>query len=247
MHRLFTRKSQAAALIAALLLAGCAGAFQAQWPVTKQTPTGDALIGFEDPAFKGAATARVSHLGAFEHVEYARFETNGLALEAVYDTVTGDQRVLDYHFTMARMLDTWNANAGQAKNWGPKKTARAWHGSIEYQTYRLSGTGQQCAGFNSEWDFPAGDPQGRPGRVLFGYVCAKPGAALSEARAASLVKGVRIDPRWGETFVKPGTRSQVDPGAVAMAKGTGRPGTGNREFPFSFGTIFTDGGPDFSK
>ena len=116
-------------LFAAITLAGCA----AQLPVTQMTPAEDVLIAINDPALKDRATARVSHTGGFEHVEYVRFEGGGLVLEAVHDVVIGDQTILDYHDTMARMLEAWNLNTGQPKRWGTGKSIQGWHGVIEYQ------------------------------------------------------------------------------------------------------------------
>jgi hypothetical protein len=147
------------------------------------------------------------------------------------------------------MVDTWNVNNGQSKVWGARKSVRAWHGEMDYQLYRLAGSGRECAGFTSEWNYQPRDPFGRPTRVLFGYVCAKPGAKLSERKVAALLGDTRISDRFGSTFVPVNPHRRVDQLALNTAKGT--PGSigGNAEFPFNFGTPYFEGeaGDDFGN
>ncbi|MDH3701039.1 MAG: hypothetical protein OEU46_06980 [Alphaproteobacteria bacterium] len=237
------------ALVALLPLASQAGFFTAKWPVTRWAPAGEALITFKNSALSKASAKRVWYTGAFEHLEYALVETDGIVLEAVYDRVIGDQTILDYHYWMEKMLDTWHRNAGQSKVMGVSKSARAWHGTIDYQLYRLQRTNQNCAGFNSEWDVSARDPNGRPKKVLFGYMCAKSGQALNQAQVETILKGVTLDNRFGHTFVKPGQKAATDEAAYALGSGTGGTGTGNLKFPFEFGTQYSgeDGDSSFGK
>ncbi len=223
-----------------VVVAGCAGDL-AQYPITAKKPAEEALITFEAPAFKNAKVVRVHHLDAFEHIEYARFETDdGLSMEAVYDTSLGVDLVLDYNFWIEKMVDTWNVNRGQSKTFGERKSVQAWHGEIDYQPYRLGGN-RECVAFNSEWDFQARDPFGRPSRVLFGYVCAKPGQPLSEQRIATVLEGVQISKRHSETFVPVQRKRSVDQIALNTAKGTAGTATGNAKFPFNFGTPYFEG------
>lgn len=244
------RESAVQMAVTALLsiaVAGCAGGIHAQYPVTQETPAGQSLIAFDDPAFKAAKTVRVSHLDAFEHVEYARFETADLTLEAVYDIALGDGYVLEYDYWMQRMVETWNINQGKVGSWGAKKTEKTFYGTIDYQPYRLAGAGRSCIGFNSSWDYQPRDPFGRPTKVLFGYVCAKPGQKLSEQRVAALLKNVAVSERPGESFVPPGSRRSVDQVAFNTAKGGNGSTGGNAEFPFNFGTpYFGEDGNAFS-
>ncbi len=228
-----------------VLIAGCAGEL-AQYPITAKKPAKEALITFEAPAFKNAKVARVHHLDAFEHIEYARFETDdGLSMETVYDTSLGVDLVLDYNYWIEKMVDTWNVNRGQSKAFGERKSLQAWHGEIDYQPYRLSGN-RQCIAFNSEWDHQARDPFGRPSRVLFGYVCAKPGDTLSEQRIAQALKGLQISKRNSESFVPVNRKSSVDQIALNTAKGTTGNPTGNVQFPFNFGTPYFEGEGPFN-
>ena len=230
-----------------LAVAGCANSFEAQYPSTQKTPPGQALIGFNDQTFDKANTARVSHRGPFEHVEYARYEADGLTLEAVYDVSLGVSFVLEYDYWMQKMAETWNVNQGQAGSWGAKKTVQAWHGTVDYQPYRLAGANRSCIAFNSTWDYQPRDPFGRPSRVLFGYVCADPGKPLSEERVAGLLQSVVLSERSGESFVPPFPRRDVNQLAFNTAKGSEGSAGGNAKFPFNFGTPYfgEDGGSDF--
>ena len=231
----------------ALLAAGCANLPGAQYPVTVNTPPDQGLITFKDADLSQAKAVRVSHRGAFEHVEYARFNTSDLTVEAVYDVSLNDGLVLEYDYWLTKMVDTWNVNRGQNKAWGARNTVRAWHGDIDYQLYRLAGSGRQCAGFSSEWDYQPRDPFGRPQRVLFGYICAKPGADLSEKRVADLLRSTIVNERPGSSFVPVNPRRRVDQLAFNTAKGTAGAAGGNAEFPFNFGTPYFEGedGSDF--
>jgi hypothetical protein len=240
MQQSFLKRVSLPVILCAFVLAGCA----AQLPVTQMTTTEDVLIAINDPTLKDKATARVSHTGAFEHVEYVRYEGGGLTLEAVYDIVIGEPVVLNYHYTIDRMLETWNFNAGQPKRWGAEKTIRGWHGAIDYQLYTLTAGNRQCAAFAGEWDLSGRDPFGRPMEVFFGYVCAASGKTLSGDRMEALLKSVRINWRFGHTFIRPGMQAKFDATAHAVATGSTRPGTGNAEFPFNFGTTYTENNGD---
>lgn len=239
---IFTR---AIACVAVLALGGC---LTAQYPVTKRAAPTAALINFEDPALRNAKVVRIHHLDAFEHVAYARFETEKLTVEAVYDTALGEGLALQYDYWMEQMVDTWNAMRTQNKTWGEKITLAAQHDAMEFQPFRLA-DGRQCAGFNSEWDFDPRDSFGRPTRVLFGYVCAKPGANVSADRLAKILSGISIIQRSGETFVPVRPQRSVDQIAFNTAVGADGSATGNQEFPFNFGTTIdeNDGGDDGSE
>ena len=223
--------------------------FSAKWPVTAWAPANDPLITFKNSPLSTATAKRVWYTGPFEHLEYALMETDGILLEAVYDRVIGDQTILAYHYWMDKMLDTWNHNRGQSRIMGESKPAQAWHGAIDVQMYRLQRSNERCAGFNSEWDHSGRDPQGRPKKVLFGYMCAKPGQALTRDQVESILAGITLDRRFGHTFVKPGQRASTDEAAYALASGAGRSGIGNVKFPFEFGTQYSgeDGDSSFGK
>ena len=220
------------------MLGGCA----AQYPIVKKAEPQDALIRVDDPLLRDARTTRVHYLGAFDHVAYARFETGQLTLEAVYVVALGDNFVLDYGYGMDRMIDTWNAHRGRSKRWGKRSAVPVAHGAMPIQPFQITDRGPSCTAFNTEWDFRPRDGLGRPGKVLFGYICTKPGAAISQARIATLLSSLSVSPRPGESLRPVGPRRDIDQAAFDTAKGTGGT-TGNAEFPFDFGTIGREAGP----
>lgn len=226
------------------LVTGCANDFQAQYPIVKMEPPEQALTRFTDPVIKGAEQHHVSYLGAFEYVDYARYATPSFVLESVYDVATSVSAVLQYPYTMARMTDTWNLNKGKAKSWGQEKTVWAWHGKVTYQPYRLTADGRSCIAFESQWAFQPADMQGRPTRVFFGYICAPTGKPLDEKKAVALIASVRFSQKSPESLVPVDGRRSVDRAAFAAAKGVPGGSTGNAEFPFNFGTIYVEGGPE---
>lgn len=237
LYSLIPRRIVAVAL--ALLLGGCA----AQYPIVKTAGPQDALIRVDDPLLRDARTTRVHYLGAFDHVAYARFETGQLTLEAVYVAALGDNYVLDYGYGMGRMIETWNAHQGRGKRWGERSIVPAAHGAMPIQPFQTADRGPPCTAFNTEWDFRPRDGLGRPGKVLFGYICTKPGASISQARIATLLSSMSISPRSAESLVPVRPRRDIDQGAFDAAKGADGGTAGNVEFPFDFGTIGREAGP----
>lgn len=233
-----------APLLVSGLLAACAGDFQAQYPIVKMEPPQQALTRYEDPVVRDARQVHVSYLGSFEFVDYARYETPAFVLESAFAVATSVQAVLQYDWTMARMAETWNVNKGKAISWGPVKTVQAWHGLVTYQPYRMSGAGRSCIAFESQWAFQPLDMQGRPTRVYFGYICAPPGAPLNEGMAAKLIGSVRFAVKDPESLVPVDGRRSVDRAAFDAAKGVPGGSTGNAKYPFNFGTIYVEGGPE---
>lgn len=230
------------AIIGSLMLTACADGFlQPQYPIAHRVAPEMGLTQYNDPLLANARQTRVSYLGAFEYVDYARYETSEVVLESVYDVATSIATVLDYHWTMSRMTDTWNLNAGKGKSWGRPATLRAWSGSIDYRPYQLTAENRNCIAFESEWAFQPSDIQGRPTRVYFGYACAQPGKTVSTETLVRIVESVRFSGRSRESLVPVDGRRSVDPIAISEAKGTPGGATGDAEFPFNFGTVYQEG------
>ena len=227
------------AVALALLLGGCA----AQFPIVKKSEPQNALIRVDDPLLRDARTTRVHYLGAFDHVAYARFETDALTLEAVYVAALGDNFVLDYGYGMNRMIDTWNAHRGRGKRWGERSAVPVAHGTMPIQPFQTADRGPSCTAFNTQWDFRPRDGLGRPGKVLFGYICPKPGASISQARIATLLSSLSVSPRAAESLVPVRPRRDIDQAAFDAVRGTSDAATGNAECPFDFGTIGREAGP----
>jgi len=244
MLRLRSLAALAVVLVAPSLLAACAGGLRAQYPIVKmETPDG-ALAKFTDPALQNAQQVHVSALEAFEYVDYSRYETPDIVIESVFDVATDISAVLQYPYWMARMVDTWNLNAGQPISWGLAGTVGTSHGAMDIQPYRLIATNRDCIAFNDEWDIRPQDIQTRPTRVFFGYLCAQPGKQLDQAKARAIISSVRFSGRMPESLVPVDARASIDEAAVATAKGVPGGVTGNSKFPFNFGTIYVEGGND---
>jgi hypothetical protein len=228
-------------IVASLALSACAGMLEPRYPITARIPSDKSLIHFKDPLLADPKQVHISHLDAYEHVEYARYETDDIDMEAVYDVSLGIHMVLEYPYWMTRMAETWNANKGQAISWGPERNVMAWHGRIDYEPYRMTTAGRDCAAFSSEWDNQPRDSFGRPSRVFFGYICAKTGKSLSEASVAALLKSVTFDQSPVESLVPVNAHASVDQVAFNTAKGLPGSDTGNAEFPFYFGRSYWEG------
>ncbi len=243
------RKSGAivAIVFVSLALSACAGVFDAKYPIAKEIPASQSLIRFNDPLLANARQLHVSYLGGYEHVEYARYETNDLVMEAVYDVALGISYVLEYDYWMSRMANTWNVNRGKDLSWGTERHVTAWHGNIDYQPYRIVGNNRECIAFSSEWDHQPRDSFDRPSRVFFGYVCPKLGKSLTVASVAALLKSVTFSREPVEHLVPVDGRASIDPAAMAAAEGSPGSDTGNAKFPFNFGRAYWEGdGGSFS-
>lgn len=234
------------AIIGSLMLTACADGFlQPQYPIAHRIAPEMGLTQYNDPLLANARQTRVSYLGAFEYVDYARYETSEVVLESVYDVATSIMTVLDYHWTMSRMANTWNVNAGKGITLGAPASVGAWSGSIDYRPYRLAAGNRNCIAFQSEWAFQARDMEGRPTRVYFGYACAQPGKNVSTEALAGIVASVRFSGKPRESLIPVDSRRSIDPIAISEAKGTPGGTTGDAEFPFNFGTVYQEGdGPE---
>lgn len=231
-----------AVVIAPFMLAACAGGFlQPQYPIAHRVAPDKALTQYNDPLLNGAKQTHVSYLGAFEYIDYARYESSDVVLESAFDLATSIAAVLDYTWTMSHMTNTWNVNAGKAKSWGEPSTLEAWSGSIDYRPYRLTAENRNCITFETEWAFQPSDIEGRPTRIYFGYACAQPGKTVATDTLVRIVKSVRLSGVSRESLVPVDSRRSIDPLAISEAKGTPGGATGNAEFPFNFGTIYQEG------
>ena len=245
-HRSLT--SLIAVVIAPFMLAACADGFlQPQYPIAHRIEPDKGLTQYNDPLLNGARQTRVSYLGAFEYIDYARFESNEVVLESVFDLATSIATVLDYHWTMMRMTNTWNLNADEEKSWGEPGTLQAYSGQIDYRPYRLTEENRNCIAFDSEWAFQPSDILGRPTRIYFGYACAQEGKTVSTETLVRVVESVRLSGVSRESLVPVDGRRSIDPIAISEAKGTPDGTTGNAKFPFNFGTVYQEGDNERSR
>jgi len=238
-------------VVAAAALAGCAAGSGFAGGKIETVPPGDERIVFAAPVFAGTTPQRGKFADYWEREEYALFRGGGAQAEIIYSTVLpGPQVALQYDFTLERMVETWNVNRTQAKIWSDAQRVRTPLGEFFYKPYTLAGGSRACFGFANEWDDPADDPWNRPGKVLFGYYCAKAGRKISLDEMEDLirtigVRGITEPIRKSETARAAGA-PVAD--ATLIAKGpSASADRGNMNFPFRFAEHFQIGNGDEKK
>jgi hypothetical protein len=246
--KMFQLKSIAAPLVGmTLALAGCA---TGQYDKITEVSSEKSLLRFYGKAQKGIVPQRVAFADPWEYEEYAGFEGKDVRLEVFYIEAVETQTSVQYTYALQRMVDTWRYNAGKTKSWGEEYNVENPMTGIDYQRYVLDG--QSCAGFHSQWDTPADDDLLRPGRVIFGYLCARAGNKLSDAVIDDSLRNIGIrgltekirrnDPiqiamPFGEKSDVP-LKSKAK--ALAIAKGVSSGSHGNSNFPFEFVVHFQE-------
>ena len=244
----------AAALMLGIAVVGCTAWRGIERDVRWVNP-GEQRIVSTAAGFKSSRPIRVAYTDAWQTEEYALFEAEGRQCEIICAEADRSFTVsLDYQMPIKEMVATWNLNSGQNLVWGPLERIDRQLETWFYRTYKISGLQRSCAGFVVEWDQVYEDPQGRPGKVLFGYYCSAKGETLADEAVRTLIRGIRIENPVGLSE----RRSRVDdtgggdeqtrlsahkdsknPTAIAFARGNGpSPKTGNPGFPFMFARYY---------
>jgi hypothetical protein len=186
-----------------------------------------------------SAKIRVGFAVSTEHGEYARFENAGMKAELVYDEAVGDSVSLHYGYSLARMIEGWNLNAANAISYGAKGNVLSGYNDFLVQAYQLA-NGFAYVGFDYQWDEPAGDPEGHPSKVLFGYVCKKQAGPLDRGQIVGIINNLDAEHAASVSNNLPTSGSAgSDPAALGAAKGPAGQ-WGNKGFPFNFGLEFTE-------
>lgn len=242
-------------LVLAMATAGCAGPGSSYEKITEISAE-DALLRISGKTQDAASVSRVAFADPWEYEEYAAVDSAQMRLEMFYITTAADQTSVQYPYSLSRMIETWRYNAGKAKNWGPDGSARNPVGTIDYRRYTLAGS-QACAAFQHAWDSPPDDRLYRPGRVIFGYVCAPNGKSLSDEAIEDMLTNIAIrgltEPVRGEIprqvaveLGKPVSVSDVSRvKALSIARGSPAGTNGNAEFPFEFVVRYHEDGDKF--
>jgi hypothetical protein len=198
--------------------------------------------------FSATTPMRVRYTDSWQTEEYALFQAEGMQLEIIYAEASKAFRVtLDYQMPIKEMVATWNLNSRQKIIWGPLARIDTRLGTWFYRTYELSNIHRSCAGFMVEWGEIYEDPKGRPGKVLFGYLCAAEGMALENDQIRTLVSGIGIRPQAEPPDVQKAL-SDISagfhrPAATETARGKNRlTHTGNPRFPFKFARYYSESG-----
>lgn len=239
-----------------LALAGCSGSI-GQYDKITEISQENSLLRFYGKAQSGLQPLRVAFADPWEYEEYAGFKGQKMRLEMFYVTKARVQTALQYPYSIKDMVGTWNHNVGKTKSWGDSGRVYNPITDIGYQRYDLAG-GEACAGFQTKWDYPADDPDNRPGRVMFGYLCAAPGTKLSSNDIEDTLVNIglrgfserirptdqnRIAGNFGETSsIAPAARGN----ALSIAKGSPARSIGNINFPFEFVVPYSVTGGDLN-
>jgi len=244
MSKFLKHGNYAAIIIGSLALAGCETTGSAQ-PDVSWAGTKDAVVLMTAPEFKNTSSRHVVFTDIWQREEYALFQGGGAQAEIIY--AAADERdsvVLNGGLAIEQMVNTWNIARDRTVAWGKAGQVGASLGAFFYQRFRLADINRNCFGFTTEWDLRNDDPNLRYGKTLFGYYCARPGAAIAEAEIASLldniwIRGVtaRFDARF--TPVAPSGPGSGRAGATQFAQAGSRD-TGNAVFPFDMAEYFND-------
>jgi len=224
-----------------VLVSGCV---DGQYRKITQIPSENSLLRFYGESQRGSSPERVAYADPWEYEEYAAFKNGKTRLELFYITARDSGSAVEYPYHLRQMVGTWHFNAGKDKVWGISDSISSPLGEIYYD--RFSQDNQSCAGFEAAWDDETVDPRIRPGKVVFGYLCADRNVRLSTEKIENTlmnigIRGVteRIRPKdpsqitadFGEKNMLPTASINA---AMRIANSNTAPVSGNRDFPFEF-------------
>ena len=234
----------ATALILVTAVAGCMAS-------TRLDPGVDWVVADEhrivvaSEILESAKPIRVKYTDAWQTEEYALFRADGRQCEIIYAEANRAFTVaLDYRMPIEEMVATWNLNSQPNLVWGPLGRFDRRFGTWFYRTYEHSDLQRSCAGFMVEWDQIYEDPQGRPGKVLFGYFCGAGGETLEDREVRALIGGFSVRMQGestGEQQAGPlHNAGSKEASAIAAARGYGPAAeSGNPGFPFRFARYYS--------
>jgi len=225
-------------LAAACFVAGCA-ATDGAYSTISEVGAENSLLRFSTKAVKGGAVRRVAYADPWEYEEYADFRSDELRFEVFYIHRVGRGTAVEYPFAIPTMIDTWNYNSGAGKTWRKKGHVDGAVATIWYQRYTRLPRQEACIGFQAEWAHSTYDPTARPGKLLFGYLCAAPGKTLSDPAVGDFLANITVrDLAAAHLALNFGETSTVPPPArrkaLAIAQGGPKNLSGNKRFPFGF-------------
>ncbi|MBI5577579.1 MAG: hypothetical protein HY895_00365 [Deltaproteobacteria bacterium] len=207
----------------------------------------EAQVAVSATEFSACIPVRQNYADSWQAEQYALFQVGGRQLEVVYARANPAITVaLDYPMPIEKMASTWALSSGQRLVWGPLERMDHPLGILFFRPYDLGEARRPCFGFLVEWDQIYADPQGRPGKVLFGYYCGETSDVLGYAEIRTIIRGITIcadagcqnpENRNGSTpslMQRPGTAAAV---AGGHPKTSGNPG-----FPFRFARFYKENG-----
>src|SRR5699024_8507260 len=129
-----------------------------------------------------------------------------------------------YHGDRLRRFTTgWAINAAGIHDWGTAHELRTPLARFRYVSYSTGRSTRHCAAYQALWDVPPGDVYDRPGKLIFGYYCVRPGKPLDNTGLKQFLASLRIGFHSG---------SNPQAGAIPLlaAQAAGNK-TGYRPFP----------------
>jgi hypothetical protein len=166
-----------AASAAALL--GWLGAAQAQEMVEWVEPDRQRVVVADNTA---PERRQVRFVGAREAADYVRFEWRDLAGELVYLYTTSRRASLGPPPSLADVPRQFNIGRAGELGFGASARGSYLLGTTYGQRFTVSGSERSCFSFLSTERSVAGDRQGRPVAMIFGYACSPTEQARSEIR-----------------------------------------------------------------
>jgi hypothetical protein len=234
----------ATALTLVSAVAGCMASTRLD-PVVDWVVADEYRIAVASEILESAKPIRVKYTDAWQTEEYALFRADGRQCEIIYAEANRAFTVaLDYRMPIEEMVATWNLNSQPNLVWGPLGRIDRRFGTWFYRTYEHGDPQRSCAGFMAEWDQIYEDPQGRPGKVVFGYFCGAGGETLEDQEVRALIRGISVRMQ-GESSGEQKTEylheaGSIKPSAIAAAKGYGPAAdSGNPGFPFRFARYYS--------
>jgi hypothetical protein len=198
--------------------------------------------------FNECTPVRLNYADSWQAEQYALFQAGGRQMEMVYARTKRAVAVaLDYQMPLEKMASTWVLNSGQSLSWGPLgRIDKHPLGIFFYRPYGLGAVRRPCFAFLVEWDQIYADPQGRPGKVLFGCYCGETSDVLADADIRAMIRAIMVCStsacQNSENRKKSSAASMQRPeNAVAAAGGSLTP-SGNSGFPFRFARHYSDNG-----
>jgi hypothetical protein len=245
-------KKRTVVLSAVLLsLYGCAST-----NVFNETEAGSEYVRFNADEFQGVEYKNVKHTGQLDSEEYSLYVGEGGQAEFIYMEATKMDISLEYNHHQSerihRLINTWNYNKGHDKQWGKTRRVNTPIGEVYFKPYRLTEKNQHCSGLSLEQDYAPDDPQQRPVKVIFGYLCVNGETDLSDQRIVSYIKQISLRDAYRGYEIASNMGHLKGPDAplhinenknyAELVRNGFVPGTGNEKFPFKRSFFYSIGG-----
>jgi len=245
-------------LVFAGALSSCAG-LQYSAERAAELPASNGMIVFRADVVGGKVAKRIQYSDNLQRVDYALFKSADSRAQGEFIYMERPYSHLiafNFPYTIRDKVAAWNLSKGQPVAWEKAVLMNTRMGEIFFRPYQLTALNRQCFGVSGEWDVASDDPELRNTRIMFGYFCGRPGAAMAREEMLALVERIGIrgvsekSVDYAEpvrNFYRDVTRNFKDKAASARAielaqginKGVGNAAnTGISEFPFRYAEYY---------